>query len=108
MEDRLSEDVTSEDVMLDAALRTAPEVRIPANFRQRLMTRLPEVQAGPRRRRWFWPALGVFGLISFVILAEAALQLGVQRWLVQPSMLLTILALEVVLSLVVLWRATAA
>jgi hypothetical protein len=96
----------SEEVMLDDALQTRPEVRIPANFRQRLLTRLPETTA-PQRRRWFWPALGVFGLLSFMFLAEAALQLGVERWLTQPSMLLTTLGIEIVFSILLLWRARA-
>jgi hypothetical protein len=68
----------SEDVMLDEVLRTPPEPRIPANFRQRRLTRLPEVP-----------------------------QLGLDRWLTQPSILVTILSIEIVCSAVLLWRARA-
>lgn len=102
MDDRLPE-----DVMLDEALRTKPEVRIPANFRQRLLTRLPATSAPQHRRRWFWPSLGVFGLLSFMFLAEAALQLRIEHWLTQPSMLLTTLGIEIVFSILLLWRARA-
>lgn len=102
MDDRLSE-----DMMLDQALRTAPEVRVPANFRQRLLTRLPEAPAPQPRRRWFWPAIGAFSLLSFMILAEAALRVGVEHWLIQPPMLLATLSIEIVLSVVFLWRARA-
>jgi hypothetical protein len=101
------DDQLSEEVMLDDALRTAPEVRIPANFRQRLLTRLPETIAPPHRRRWFWPGLGVFSLLSFIFLAETASQLGVERWLTQPSMLLTTLGIEILFSILLLWRARA-
>ena len=59
------------------------------------------------RRRWFWPAIWVFSLLSFMILAQLALQLGVERWLIQPPMLLTTLGLEIVFSIVLLWRARA-
>jgi hypothetical protein len=96
-----------EDVMLDEMLRTPPEPCIPANFRQRLLTGLPETPVPRNRRRWFWPALGVFGLLSFIFLAETAFQLGVERWLTQPSMLLTILSIEFVFSILLLWRARA-
>jgi hypothetical protein len=96
-----------EDVMLDEMLRTPPEPCIPANFRQRLLTRLPETSAVQRRRRWFWPAIGVFSLFSFMILAEAALQLNIEPWLIQTPMLLTTLGLEIVFSILLLWRARA-
>ncbi len=101
------DDQLPEEVMLDEALKTAPEVRVPANFRQRLMTRLPETTAPRHRRRWFWPAIGVFSLFSFMILAEAALQLNIEHWLIQPPMLLTTLGLEIVFSILLLWRARA-
>jgi hypothetical protein len=107
MDDQLSEEVMLDDALLDKALRTPPEPRIPANFRQRLLARLPETTAPQRRRRWFWPALGVFSLLSFIFLAETAFQLGVERWLTQPSMLLTTLGIEIVFSILLLWRARA-
>jgi hypothetical protein len=102
MDDRLPE-----DVMLDEALRTAPRIRVPVNFRQRLLTRLPDPPAPPRRRRWFWPAIGIFGLLSFVYLADAAWQIGLANRLTQPSMLLATLGIEIVFSVVLLWRARA-
>lgn len=106
MDDRLSEDrIPGEEI--DHALRTAPELRIPANFRQRLLTRLPEAPGPQPRHRWFWPAIGVFSLLSFMILAEQAMQLGRARRLVQPPMLLSTLGIEIVLSVVLLWRARA-
>jgi hypothetical protein len=74
-----------EDAMLDEALRTPPEPR----------------------RRWFWPAMAAFSLVSFMILSEAALHLDVEHWLIQPPMLLTILSIEIVCSIVLLWRARA-
>lgn len=110
MDDRLPEDMTLDEALdkaMDKALRAAPEVRIPANFRQRLLTRLPATPAPQPGRRWFWPAMAVFGLISFMFLAEAALQLGVERWLIQPPMLLTTLGIEIVFSVILLWRARA-
>ncbi len=45
------------DAELDAALRCAPEVHAPRNFRQRLMTRLPEVSEVERPLRWQLPVV---------------------------------------------------
>jgi hypothetical protein len=89
---------------LDDALRRAPDVHVPRNFRQRLVTRLLETPAAERPHKWHLPVLA--GLIALVLsaLLTAALQLGLARWLAQPSMLLAVLVLECAIALVWLWR----
>jgi len=89
---------------LNAALRQAPAVDVPRNFRQRLMTRLPEKSAPDLTRRWQLPALAAAIAILIVTLVVAGLEAGLVRWLAQPSMLLTILGIETVLALAWLWR----
>jgi hypothetical protein len=88
---------------LDDALRRAPEVHVPRNFRQRLMTRLPETPAA-ERPRWQLPVLAGLAALVLAALLAAALQLGLARWLARPSMLLAVLAVESAIALVWLWR----
>ena len=92
------------DAELYDALRRAPEVHVPRNFRQRLVTRLPETPAAERPQKWHLPVLA--GLVALVVAAllVAMLQLGLFRWLTQPSMLLAVLAVETAIALVWLWR----
>jgi hypothetical protein len=89
---------------LDAALRRAPEVHAPRNFRQRLMTRLPEKAATERPRSWRLPVLAAIVAVLLGALALLALQFGLAGWLAQPPMLLTVLAIESLIALGWLWR----
>jgi hypothetical protein len=89
---------------LDAALRFAPEVHAPRNFLQRLMTRLPEMPAAHRPRRWQVPVLAALIALFAAILAALALQFGLAGWLAQPSLFLAVLGVETAISLVWLWR----
>jgi len=92
------------EAKLDDALRRAPEVQVPRNFRQRLMTRLPETSAAERPRLWQLPALAGLAALVPAALPAAVLQLGLVRWLTRPSMLLVVLAVESAIALVWLWR----
>jgi hypothetical protein len=98
------EPVNRFDAELDDALRRAPDVHVPRNFRQRLMTQLPETPAAEGPHKWQLPVLA--GLIALVLAAllVVLLQLGLTRWLARPSMLLAVLAVESALALVWLWR----
>jgi hypothetical protein len=98
------EPVNRFEAELDDALRRAPEVQVPRNFRQRLITQLPETSAAERPRLWRMPALA--GLAAFVLAAMlvALLQLGLAQWLARPSLLLAVLAVESAIALVWLWR----
>ena len=89
---------------LDAALRTAPEVLAPRNFRQRLMTQLPETPAVERTRRWPLAVLAALVAVPLGALAIAALQFGLAGWLARPSVLLTMLVIETAIALAWLWR----
>lgn len=89
---------------LDDALRRAPEVQVPRNFRQRLMTQLPEMPAANRPRMWQLPVLAAIVAIVLGTLVVLALQLGLARWLAQPSILLAAFVVESAMALVWLWR----
>jgi hypothetical protein len=90
---------------LDAALRRAPQVHVPRNFRQRLMTRLPEeMRAAERSRQWQMPVLAVLVAVLVGALAIVALRFGLAGWLAQPSILLAVLVVESAIALVWLWR----
>lgn len=89
---------------LDAALRSAPEVHAPRNFRQRLMTRLPEETAAVQPRQWLLPVLAALVAVLLGVLAVVALQLGLAGLLAQPSMLLAVLVVESALAVVWFWR----
>lgn len=89
---------------LDAALRQAPSVDVPANFQQRLMTRLPETPAPKKTDGWQMAALAAAGWIVVASLVVACMEAGVGRWLSQPSMLLAVLGIESVLAVAWLWR----
>jgi hypothetical protein len=89
---------------LDAALRRAPEVDAPRNFRQRLMTRLPEIPAAEAPRNWHLPMRAGIAAFVFGALTFGALKLGLAGWLVRPGMLLAVLAIETAIALAWLWR----
>ena len=89
---------------LDAALGRAPEVHAPRNFRQRLMTRLPETPAADRPRNWQLPALGALAAFVFAALAAVALRFGLGAWLVRPRVLLVVLGVETAVAVRWLWR----
>lgn len=92
------------DAELDAALRRQPEVHAPRNFRQRLMTRLPETPAAERPRMWQLPVLAGLAAFVFAVLAVMALRLGLAGWLARPGMLLVVLGVEIAVALAWLWR----
>lgn len=89
---------------LDAALRRAPEVHAPRNFRQRLMTRVPEETSEERPRQWLLPVSAVLVAVLLGVLAVMAARLGLAGWLAQPSVLLAVLVVESAIALVWLWR----
>ena len=89
---------------LDAALRRAPEVHAPRNFRQRLMTRLPETPATERARNWRLPVLAGLAALVFGLLVVVALRLGLAGWLARPGVLLVVLGVETLIALTWLWR----
>jgi hypothetical protein len=98
------EPVNRFEAELDDALRRAPEVRVPRNFRQRLMTQLPETPAAERPRLWRLPLLAGLAALVLAGLLVVLLQLGLARWLAQPSLLMAVLAVESAIALVWLWR----
>jgi hypothetical protein len=89
---------------LDAALKRAPDVHAPRNFRQRLMTQLPETPAVERPQTWQLPVLA--GLVAFVfaVLIVVALRLGLVGWLARPEVVLGVLGIEIAVALTWLWR----
>jgi hypothetical protein len=89
---------------LDAALGRAPEVHVPRNFRQRVMTRVPEMPAAERPRQWQLPVLAALVAVLLGGLAVVALRFGLAEWLAQPSILLAVLVVESAVALVWLWR----
>jgi hypothetical protein len=89
---------------LDSALRRAPDVHAPRNFRQRLMTQLPETPVTDRPRSWRLPVLAALVALLFGSLLALAVELGLARWLAQPSVLLPVLAIESIIALAWLWR----
>ena len=90
---------------LDALLRRAPEVHAPRNFRQRLMTRLPEeTPAAERPRTWQLPLMAALVAVLLGALGVMAVQFGLAGWLAQPYMLLAVLVVESAVALVWLWR----
>lgn len=89
---------------LDAALRLAPEVHAPNNFRQELMAQLPARPAAWHARSWPWPSRVAIAGVVLGALAVTALQLGLAAWLVQPATLFAILIVESATALVWFWR----
>jgi hypothetical protein len=89
---------------LDAVLRRAPDVHPPRNFRQRLMTQLPETPVAERPRGWQLPVLAALVALLLGALAITAVQFGLAGWLAQPSILLAFLVVESAIALVWLWR----
>jgi hypothetical protein len=92
------------DAELDAALRCAPEVQAPRNFRQRLMTRMPEAAETERPRRWQLPVVVALVLLFCGVLMAQALQMGLAGWLAQPPILLAVLGIETAAAGAWLWR----
>jgi hypothetical protein len=88
------------DQLIDDALRQAPEVPVPTNFRNRLLARLPE-PTPQAPYDWVRPALwfaGTATLAPFVILAVKS---GFLVWLETPAVTVTVALIEAALSL--LW-----
>jgi hypothetical protein len=92
------------DAELDAALRHAPEVHAPRNFRQRLMTRLPETPAAERPRNWRLPVMAGLAAFAFGALVLVALKLGLAGWLARPGVVLAVLGIETAVAVAWLWR----
>ena len=88
---------------LDVALRDAPTVQVPPNFRQRLITRLPETPQ--TRQSWKLPVLAGLAALSFGALVLVALLLGFDHWLAQPSISLAGLIAATAVAVARLWRA---
>jgi hypothetical protein len=99
-----SGEIAQFEMQLDAALCSAPDVHAPRNFRQRLMTRLPERPVARRPLTWQLPAVVALVLIFFGVLIAFALQMGVAGWLAQPSILLALLGIETIAAGAWLWR----
>jgi anti-sigma factor RsiW len=92
------------DAEMDAALRRAPEVRIPAHFANRVMANLPQAPAEAPVRPWILPALTLAGAATLASLGWAAISLGWAQWFTQPSVLVTVLGMEAAASVVWAWR----
>jgi hypothetical protein len=84
---------------IDAALRKAPEVRVPANFRNRLLARLPE-SPGKARHEWAWPAVWSAAAAGFAPLVILGLRPGFWNWLQNPAVIITAVSMEAALSLI--------
>lgn len=91
------------DELIDAALRRPPEVRIPANFRNRLLAQLPK-SAPQARYDWAWPAVWFASAAGLAPLAMLALRSGVLDWLQNPAVIITAAGIEAAVSLVWLRR----
>jgi hypothetical protein len=89
---------------LDAALRSAPGVHAPPNFRQRLMTQLPEAPEIRRVRTWQMPVVIALVLLFCGALTAFAFEMGFAGWLAQPSILLVLLGIETAAAGTWLWR----
>jgi len=89
---------------MDAALRRAPEVRIPPHFTNRVMASLQRTPAAPAASPWILPALSLAGAATLASLGWAALSLGWTQWFGQPPVLATVLGIEAVASLAWVWR----
>jgi hypothetical protein len=98
------EPVNQFEAELDAALRRQPEVHAPRNFRQRLITRLPETPAAERPRTWQWPVLAALAALVFGAVMAIALKFGLAGWLARPGILLVVLGIETAVALAWLWR----
>ncbi len=96
------------DEMIDAALRRAPEIQIPAHFANRVMARLPQAEAGSSEALWFRPALMLAGASVLASLAWAGSLLGLGRWIEQPQVYTAILGIEAVATLAWVWRTRSA
>jgi hypothetical protein len=92
------------DDLIDAALRQAPEVRVPRHFANRLMARVPGVPAAQRESPWVFPALTVAGTAILGSLVWAAFALDLGRWFMQPTVLAAVLGVEGGVSLAWIWR----
>ena len=84
---------------IDAALRKAPEVRVPANFRNRLLARLPELPA-KTRSNWAWPAVWTASAAGFAPLVMLALRPGLWDWLQNPVVMIAAVSMDAALSLI--------
>jgi hypothetical protein len=97
MRDQLSDD------LIDAALRQAPEAPVPANFRNRLLARLPE-PAPQAPYDWVQPALWLAGTATLAPFAILAVKYGSLVWLENPAVTVTAALIEAALSLLWLRR----
>ncbi|HEY6344627.1 MAG TPA: hypothetical protein VIY49_24295 [Bryobacteraceae bacterium] len=88
------------DELIDAALRQAPEAPVPANFRNRLLARLPEpIPQAPYD--WVRPAIWFAGTATIAPFAIFAVKSGLLGWLETPAVTVTAALIEAALSL--LW-----
>jgi hypothetical protein len=88
------------DDLIDDALRQAPDVQAPANFRNRLLARLPE-PAPQAPYDWVRPAIWLAGTATIAPFAIWAFKSGSLGWLENPTVTLTAALIEAALSL--LW-----
>lgn len=88
------------DDSIDAALRQAPDAPVPANFRNRLLARLPE-PAPQVPYDWVRPALWLAGTATLAPFVIFAVKYGSLGWLESPAVTLTAALIEAALSL--LW-----
>lgn len=87
-----------QDADLEAALKCAPEVRAPRNFRQRVMAALPEAVPEQRASGWRLPLFALAMSLGLAALMTVALWSGVAGWLAQPVVLWSLLAIETVVA----------
>lgn len=87
-----------QDDDLEAALKCAPEVRAPRNFRQRVIAALPEALPEERAAGWRLPLFALAMSLGLAVLMMAALWSGIVGWLAQPTVLWSVLAIETVVA----------
>jgi len=92
------------DERLDAALRRAPQVRVPAHFANRVAARVAVLETQSAEPWWFRPALWLVGSSAIASLVWTGVMLGAGRWLEQPAVYASILAVEAVGTLAWVWR----
>jgi len=96
------------DEIIDAALRRAPEVRIPAHFANRVAAQVAVLETHSAEPWWVSPALWLAGSSVIASLVWTGVAFGAGRWIEQPVVYTSILAVEAVATLAWVWRGSRA
>ena len=92
------------DERIDAALRRAPQVSVPAHFANRVAAQAAVTESHSAELWWFRPALWLAGSSVIASLVWTGVVLGAGRWLEQPAVYTSVLAVEAVGTLAWVWR----